>query len=73
MSQSHGQREEQVRAPNRTAGPVGIVSTFFGEIEGCAAVVLSGLLIGSAATARHTRSSSTYKVIFCFIARESVR
>ena len=32
--------------------------------------MLFGLLIGSAATARHTRSSSTYKVIFCFIARE---
>jgi hypothetical protein len=30
--------------------------------------VLSGLLIGSAAADPHTRSSSTYKVIFCFIA-----
>ena len=59
----------EVTAPkSRFAGPVGAVSTGFGEIEGCAAAVLSGLLIGSAATDPHTRSSSTYKVIFCFIA-----
>ena len=44
-----------------------MVSTLFGEIEGCAAAVLSGLLIGSAATDPNTRNNSTQKAIFCFI------
>ena len=61
----------EVTAPkSRFAGPVGALSTGFGETGGSTAAVFGGLSAGSAAREPQTSRSSTHNVIFCFIARD---